>query len=43
MPIAWHPSRWWDCCMSEEEKKRQKNSWDKQDLFVSGDWIQKNF
>ena len=22
LPIAWHPSRWWDWCMSEEEKKK---------------------
>ena len=21
MPIAWHPSRWWNWCMSEDEKK----------------------
>ena len=21
MPIAWHPSRCWDCCMPEDEKK----------------------
>ena len=21
LPIAWHPSHWWDWCMSEEEKK----------------------
>ena len=21
MSIAWHPSRWWDWCMSEDEKK----------------------
>ena len=21
MPIAWHLNRWWDCCMSEDEKK----------------------
>ena len=21
MPIAWHPNRWWDCCVSEDEKK----------------------
>ena len=20
MPITWHPSRWWDWCMSEDEK-----------------------
>ena len=24
MPVAWHPSKWWDWCMSEDEKKRQK-------------------
>ena len=22
MPVTWHPSRYWDWCMSEEEKKR---------------------
>ena len=21
MPVAWHPNRWWDSCVSEEEKK----------------------
>ena len=21
LPIAWHPSRWWDWCVSEDEKK----------------------
>ena len=21
MPVAWHPDRWWDWCMSENEKK----------------------
>ena len=21
MPVAWHPKRWWDLCMSEDEKK----------------------
>ena len=21
MPIAWHPSRWWDWCVPEDEKK----------------------
>ena len=20
MPIAWHPSKWWDWCVPEEEK-----------------------
>ena len=24
MPIAWHPSRYWDWCMSEDEKKKKK-------------------
>ena len=21
MPVAWHPKRWWDFCMTEHEKK----------------------
>ena len=21
MPTAWHPSRWWDWCVPEDEKK----------------------
>ena len=21
MPVAWHPDRWWDWCISEDEKK----------------------
>ena len=21
MPVAWHPKRWWDRCVSEDEKK----------------------
>ena len=21
MPVAWHPNRWWDECMAEDEKK----------------------
>ena len=21
MPLAWHPNRWWDWCMSKDEKK----------------------
>ena len=21
MLVAWHPTRWWDWCMSEEEQK----------------------
>ena len=21
MTVSWHPNRWWDCCVSEEEKK----------------------
>ena len=24
MSIAWHPLRWWDGCMSEDEKRRWK-------------------
>ena len=21
MPVAWHPDKWWDWCISEDEKK----------------------
>ena len=24
MPITWHPSRYWNWCMSEDEKKRDR-------------------
>ena len=28
MPIAWHPSRYWDWCMSEDEKQEtEKRLW----------------
>ena len=44
LPIAWHPSRYWDWCMSEDEKKKtQKNYGHKHGLFVSDDRIQKYF
>ena len=34
MPIAWHPSRWWDWCFSEDEKKeKHKNCGHKYEPF----------
>ena len=24
MPIAWHPSRYWDWCLSEDEKREKE-------------------
>ena len=27
LPIAWHPSRHWDWCMSEDEKKETEKLW----------------
>ena len=27
MPIAWHPSKWWDWCLSEDEKKETWKLW----------------
>ena len=33
MPIAWNPSRWWGWCVSEDEKRRQKNCGHKHGLF----------
>ena len=41
MPITWHPSRYWDWCMSEDEK-RDKTIMDiNMDFFISCDRIQK--
>ena len=25
MPIAWHPSRYWNLCMTEDEEKSQES------------------
>ena len=22
MRVAWRPNRWWDCCVSDDEKKQ---------------------
>ena len=27
VPIAWHPSRYWDWCMSEDEKQETEKLW----------------
>ena len=27
LPIAWHPSRWWDWCVPEDEKKETEKLW----------------
>ena len=27
LPITWYPSRWWDWCILEEEKKETEASW----------------
>ena len=27
LPIAWHPSRYWNWCMSEDEKKETEKLW----------------
>ena len=27
MLIAWHPSRWWDWCFPEDEKKQTEKLW----------------
>ena len=44
MPIAWHPSKWWDWCLSEDEKKRNREIVGiNMSPFVSGDQITKFF
>ena len=42
VPIAWHPLRYWDWCMSEDEKRETEKLW-AQASFVSGDQIQTFF
>ena len=27
LPIAWHPLRWWDWCMSEDERRDTEALW----------------
>ena len=27
LPIAWHPSSWWDWCVSEDKKKETEKLW----------------
>ena len=27
MLLAWHPSRWWDWCIPEDEKKETEKLW----------------
>ena len=27
LPIVWHPSRYWDWCMSEDEKEETEKLW----------------
>ena len=29
MPVAWHPNRWWNFCMSEFEKKEVEPTFNK--------------
>ena len=33
MPIVWHPSRWWDWCVAENEKKRERNCFRLSDIL----------
>ena len=42
MLIAWHPSRWWDWCIPEDEKQETEKLWRQvQAFFVFDDQIQK--
>ena len=27
LPAVWHPSRWWDWCVPEDEKKETEKLW----------------
>ena len=34
LPIAWHPSRWWDWCMTEDEKSDAETFWQQAWAFL---------
>ena len=34
MPIAWHPTHWWDWCVPEDEKRGTEKLWDKYGIFL---------
>ena len=34
MLIAWHPKRWWNFCMSEDEKKRNRTNFYRVKILV---------
>ena len=34
MPVAWHHERWWDFCMTENEKKRNRTNFYRAMLLV---------
>ena len=27
IPVSWHPSRWWDWCVPEDEKRKTEILW----------------
>ena len=42
MPITWHPSRWWNWCVPEDKKKKDRKIVGiNMSFFVSVDQIQK--
>ena len=34
MCVVWHSLRWWDCCMSEDEKKETEKLWKQLFLII---------
>ena len=34
MPIAWHPSRWWDWCVPKDQKKETEK------LFLTTEYVE---
>ena len=38
MPIAWHPKKWWNFCMSEDKKERNRTNFYRVMLLMHTIW-----
>ena len=38
LPVAWHPKRWWNFCMPEDEKKRNQTNFYRVMLLMYAIW-----
>ena len=39
MPVAWHPTRWWDWFLAEDEKKGKQPIFNYKSSYKVGKWL----